>query len=157
MSDAKLAYNADRTRQSVRMQLSGELSQHLKLCTRLERNDYTLTAKSLGYLVAQDVGFVSTTENLKSWFRLAYFHTNDYNSRVYAYENDLRYQFYIPSFYGEGIRSYITLSYRVKRRWQFELKYGETIYFNQETIGRGTTEIKGNRRSDWKMQLQWKI
>lgn len=152
-----IAHNADRRRQSLRLQLQGELNQHLKLRTRMEQNNYSLSEKTSGYLVAQDVGFFSTNENFKSWFRLAYFHTDDYNSRVYAYENDLRYQFYIPSFYGEGIRSYITLNYRIHRRWQFELKYSETIYFNQESIGSGTTQIEGNRRSEWKAQVRWKI
>ncbi|MFV0521940.1 MAG: helix-hairpin-helix domain-containing protein [Mangrovibacterium sp.] len=153
----KITHNSERIRQSLRLQLSGQSSKHLLFRSRLEFNKYNHQENSSGLFLAQDIGFVSKKGSFKSWFRLAYFNTDDYNSRIYAYENDVRYQFYIPSFYGEGIRSYFTLNYRIQRRWQFEFKLASTLYLNDESIGSGLTAIDGKQRSEWKVQVRYSM
>jgi hypothetical protein len=40
--------------------------------------------------------------------RLQYFETDSYNSRIYAYENDVLYSYSIPAFYDKGFRYYFT-------------------------------------------------
>ena len=37
-------------------------------------------------------------------FRILYFETASYNSRLFAYENGVQHQFRIASFYGKGLR-----------------------------------------------------
>jgi hypothetical protein len=43
--------------------------------------------------------------------RLQYFETDDYNSRIYAYENDVLFYYSIPAFYDQGYRYYLNVNY----------------------------------------------
>lgn len=153
----KVIANTSQMRQTNRMVIDGWVFSRVHLRTRIDYTKVSFKEDSKGYFLSQDFGFTNRKENFKSWIRFAYFHTDDYESRIYAYENDLRYQFYIPSFYGEGFRYYLTVNYKFNQRWQLQVKYGETLYLNQENIGSGISEIEGNRRSEWKAQLLWSI
>lgn len=153
----KFLFDKEQQRQSCRLQLNAELSKHIALRSKIEGVKHEHQSTSVGIYLAQDLGYTSEKENFKLWFRLAYFNTDDYNSRIYAYENGLRYQFDIPSFYGEGFRSYLKASYKIKRRWLFECKLGTAFYPHVESIGSGLGKIEGNQRSEWKLQVKYAI
>ena len=94
--------------------------------------------------------------------RLQYFETSGFNTRIYAYENDVLYGSSIPAFSGKGFRWYINGRTNVSNffphytpRWKahVSLKYGLTKFKNAGKIGSGTDEIPGNLRSEVKFQL----
>lgn len=74
--------------------------------------------------------------------RLQYFEVDNYNSRVYAYEQDLLYQFSIPAFYGTGYKFYLNGRYKLNKSLSFWLRYG--ILWQQDET---TDEVK--------FQIQW--
>lgn len=86
-----------------------------------------------------------------------WFHTDDYDSRVYASECGLLYTFYTPSFYGKGFRYSAHLRYDLSKNFMFLAKFGQTVYQDRETIGSGNDEIPGNRKADLQMQLRIKF
>ena len=86
-----------------------------------------------------------------------WFHTDDYDSRVYASERGLLYTFYTPSFYGKGFRYSAHLRYDLSKNFMFLAKFGQTVYQDRETIGSGNDEIPGNRKADLQMQLRIKF
>ena len=86
-----------------------------------------------------------------------YFHTDDYDSRVYASEKGLLYTFYTPSFYGKGFRYSTHLRYDLSKTFLFLIKFGHTIYQDRETIGSGNDLIHGNKKADIQMQFRIKI
>ncbi len=86
-----------------------------------------------------------------------YFHTDDYDSRVYAYEKGLLYTFYTPSFYGRGFRFSAHLRYDFREWLMLIAKFGQTIYQDRDEIGSGNDLIRGNRKSDLQVQARLKF
>ena len=125
--------------------------------TRLQWSWYEHVGKEKGFLAYQDIVYVWNRIPLKSTFRFLIFDTDGYNSRIYTYENDLLYNYAIPSFANRGIRSYILLKYDLMKNLTFWIKYGITIYSDKSTISSGYTEIQGNKKSEIKLQLRWKF
>lgn len=143
----------------IRYNLSYTASDNITVRSRLERsfykNEYSGTRK--GFYLGQDVEFSMAKLPFRLYLRYALFDTDDYNSRVYAYENDLLYTFSIPSFYDKGSREYVMIRYSPSSHIDVWLKYAITQYTNRETVGTGPYEIDGNRKSEIKLQVLLKL
>jgi hypothetical protein len=121
--------------------------------------------------VGREEGFLIYTEGFyKNLFRTAdlnlrlqYFETNGYNSRLYAYENDLAYTFSIPFFYNTGFRYYANFNWQASLRrstvnrnpillkcW---FKWGQLLYPGKTIIGTGLEAINGHKKSEFKLQI----
>jgi hypothetical protein len=87
---------------------------------------------------------------------LAIFDAESYDVRLYSYERNLLNSFYMPSFYGKGMRLALSVKYNVSASLTLSAKAGHTRYFNRETIGSGTEFIDGNKRTDLYFYLRWK-
>jgi hypothetical protein len=87
--------------------------------------------------------------------RLQYFETDSYDSRIYAYENDVLYSYSIPPFSDKGFRYYVTFNYDLTKKISFWLRWAQTIYKDRKTVGSGLDEILGNKRSDLKIQARY--
>ncbi|MBP8156019.1 MAG: helix-hairpin-helix domain-containing protein, partial [Leadbetterella sp.] len=76
----------------------------LRLQTKLQYNGFGIenTSKSNGYALIQDIETKIKRCQIKG--RLAYFNTDSYDSRIYAYENDVLYAVSFPAYYGKGWR-----------------------------------------------------
>ncbi len=85
---------------------------------------------------------------LKMQYRLAWFKTDSYQSRIYAYENNVLYGYSFPSFMGEGWRTYLNLSWKPLNGLTCYLKGGFTVYPDREVIGSGVTKVEGNKLYD---------
>ena len=86
-----------------------------------------------------------------------YFHTDDYDSRIYASEKGLVYTFYTPSFYGSGFRYSAHIRCDLNKTFMFLVKFGQTAYRDRETIGSGNDLIEGNTKTDLQMQFRIKF
>lgn len=93
---------------------------------------------------------------LRATLTEAYFHTDDYDSRLYFYEPDLPYVFYSPAYYGKGIRSALTL-HGTWKMLCMSVKCGCTHYFDREEIGSGAQRIPHATKSDISLSLQAKF
>ncbi len=87
-----------------------------------------------------------------------YFHTTDFDSRIYQYEPTVTEMMYVPSYSGHGIRGTGVV------RWclygdllQFELKYGVTRYFDREVQGSGLQTIYSPVKNDVTMQARIRL
>ena len=94
---------------------------------------------------------------MSATFRYAIFDTDNYDSRIYAYENDLLYEFSIPSYFNRGFRTYLNLRYRINRNLTAEARISRTYLNNEDSIGSALDEINGNKRTDVKAQLRFKF
>lgn len=112
-----------------------------------------ITSKSQGILIYQDL-FWKGMSKLQLNLRAAYFNTDDYDSRIYAYENDVLYASSFPMYYDKGLRGYLNLRWRITRKWDLWTRYAVTHYSEREEIGSGLDRIEGNKRSDIKVQLR---
>ena len=89
--------------------------------------------------------------------RFAVFRTPSYNTRIYAYENDVLYSFSIPAYYGNGIRYYFTLRYNATRWLDVWVRWAQTYRSDVKVIGSGLDAIDGNKRSEIKVQMRVKF
>lgn len=83
-----------------------------------------------------------------------YFHTSDYDSRVYMYEQNVTGMMSIPSFYGHGVHGSGLVRYRFWHgRMRAELRYGVTRYFDRSTQGSSLQTIFSPVKNDVTLQL----
>jgi hypothetical protein len=137
--------------ENYRLHTSFKASQVITLRNRIE---FTTLTKGKGMLCYQDILFHPLKFPMGLSFRYAIFDTDTYDSRIYAYENDVLYSFSIPAYYFKGQRTYMTLHYRITRHFDFWLRYATTIYENRSSIGSGNDEISGNQKTDLTFQLR---
>jgi hypothetical protein len=144
-------------RQSWRTQLSYKFNGSITLRNRVELVWYNKkeTNAENGFLAFFDFIYKPLLKPYSGSFRLQYFETNGYNSRVYAYENDVLYSFSIPAFFDKGYRYYINLNYDLGKDLSIWLRCAQTVYPGKTNIGSGLDEIAGNRRSEIKLQAYW--
>jgi hypothetical protein len=110
-----------------------------------------------GFMMYQDVKFKAMFSKLSFSLRYTYFNTESYDSRIYAYENDVLYGYSIPSFYGKGKKIYLLLKYNIIKNTDLWIKLSETIYDDRDVIKSGWDEIEGNKLTELKIQLRYKF
>jgi len=120
-----------------------------------------------GYLFYQDIILKPQNSPISATGRVAFFDTDDFDSRIFAYENSVLYEFAIPSFFDQGVRYYINLRYRATRKMTLEFRFARTYYtrldlspdpnsiYFIESIGGSNEEIIGNSRTELKAQLRY--
>jgi len=110
-----------------------------------------------GYLAYQDVSYAPLSSRLSGNIRVAYFNTASYDSRIYAYEDDVLYNFTFGLYNGKGLRGYANLKYRLAKRVDLWGRYALYNYDNVETVGSGLDEIKGKMKSEMRIQLRYQF
>lgn len=89
--------------------------------------------------------------------RLAWFRTDDYDSRQYVYERDVLYAFSIPAYFDQGLRHYLLVQYGVSRRLDVWLRWGRTDYRGRDTVGSDLDEINKSHKTEVKAQARWRF
>ncbi|HUX94527.1 MAG TPA: hypothetical protein VMV47_02245 [Bacteroidales bacterium] len=77
-----------------------------------------------GVVMLQDINYRFGNIPLTLWVRFCLFNTNNWDTRIYIYENDLLYGFSIPPLYGNGSRNYLMVSWKIKDKAELRFKYG---------------------------------
>lgn len=110
-----------------------------------------------GFLSFFDIFFKPKKNKFTINARLQYFESDSYNSRLYAYENDVLYYYAVPVFYDNGARYYLNIKYNIRKSAGVWLKWGQTIYNNKTSIGSGLDEIEGNKKTEIRLLLSVSI
>ncbi len=101
-----------------------------------------------GYLTFFDIFFKPAIHKFGVNARLQYFESDSYNSRLYAYENDVLYYYAVPVFFDAGLRYYFNIKYNIAKFSSLWLKWAQSIYSNKTSVGSGLDEIAGNKKSE---------
>ena len=103
----------------------------------------------------------SSLSYTRQWLRLnagiGYFHTDNYDSRLYLYENGPLYTYSMTQFYGEGIRYWLMARAGIGKRLMLTAKIGVTDYFDRTVIGSSYQQVDGSSLTDLDLQVRWKI
>ena len=83
---------------------------------------------TFGYAIMQDVHYHFSAVPIVLQLRAEWFDAQNWNNRIYAYENDVLYAFNIPTTYGQGARWYLNARYKINPRFSLYFKVAETIY-----------------------------
>lgn len=129
------------------------------LRTRLQasflRDDDNL-AWQRGYVLSQDVQ-VQARRGLLLAARYALFDTDDYDTRQYIFEQDVLYAVSIPALYGQGTRVYALAQLTLNKHFTLWLRYADTRYRHQSTVGSGLELIQGAARSEATAQVRYRL
>lgn len=150
---------ADVRHQQVRVDGQYKLSSRWTMRNRVELSHYRKEGRSaeLGFMAYHDVIYKPLSARLSGNMRLAVFGIPSYNTRMYAYENDVLYGYSFPVYHNDGIRAYINARYRIDRQLDVWLRYAAFIYRGVDEVGSGLDVVAGNQRSDLKIQLRWRF
>ena len=162
---------------NIRLQLNKKVTKRLELRSRLEWSNFNIEKisneegliwydqkfqsfsdiKSNGFLAYQDVLYKPVNIPFSFTTRFAIFDVASYDARIYAFENDVSYQFSVPAYYNKGTRFYFNLKYRARRHLTLEARYAQTYWANQTEFSSGNNRIEGQTRSAVKVQVRWRF
>ena len=150
--------SVSRIKQEYRLQFTYSICEQLKSRTRTSYTRYMKKEKHEGgYLFYQDIMYSSLQTSLKAQFRFAYFDTDSYNTRIYAYENNVLYGYSFPALYDRGFRSYLNLNWKPFTLITLYLKAGLTYYPDKSTISSSLTQVNDNKLFDLSFQIRIKL
>lgn len=143
-------------RQQLRISGEYKISDLLRMRNRVELTYYEKEgeATELGWMAYQDVIVKPAAGRLSGNLRIAWFDTPGYNSRIYAFENDVLYAYSFPLYHNTGIRTYANVRYRLGRHIDLWGRFATFSYRGITEVGSGLDTIEGNRRSDVRLQLR---
>jgi hypothetical protein len=142
-------------RAGYRYHISYRLTERLSMQNRLEYVYVKSEGQdvSRGYLIYQDIEYRFRSLPAGIELRLAWFNTNDYNSRIYAYEQDLSSGYSFSPLYNRGYRTYLMLRYDIAPDLLLRFRVARTGFSGEDTVGSGYDAIEGNARTEVKLQL----
>ncbi|MFT3747818.1 MAG: helix-hairpin-helix domain-containing protein [Agriterribacter sp.] len=146
---------ANFSNRSWRTQINYQLNTVWSIRQRFELLWYTKENEDpeKGFLSFFDIFFKPKMNKLGMNARLQYFESDSYNSRLYAYENDVLFYYAVPVFYDKGVRYYLNIKYNILKSASVWIKWGQSIYSNKTSIGSGLDEITGNKKSEIRILL----
>lgn len=178
----------DQKRSYLRLHIANKISKTLELRNRFEVSSYTLDnpasdaplfsvnlldgesitsdvpgLRTTGFMMYQDIIYKPVNIPWSFSARYALFDTDDFASRIYAYENDLLYTFSVPAYFYRGTRTYLNVRYKGIRNLTLEARIaqtylaGRTANVDFETFGSGREEIEGRTRTEVKFQMKVKF
>lgn len=152
--DGILKYNEQQLINRLRLNFTHALTEQIAVKSRIEFSFYSKQGSENGFLVYQDVAFKPLQKPFSMNGRLTWFVTDGYNSRLYAYENDLLYSFSVPALYGKGIRAYFNLQQKLGSKFTLWLKCASTHQFGQTNDG---IEVDSSTKSEVKFQIRYQF
>jgi hypothetical protein len=117
------------------------VNDNLTLGTRIDFS-FVNPYASRGVMLFQEISYKFRKIPVTLWARYCLFKTDDWNSRIYTYENDLLNSYSIPALYGEGSRSYIMVKWEIAGFSELRVKYGITSSVPAGKLFENTEEIK---------------
>lgn len=147
-------------RQNLIANFEYALNRTFKVQSRVQLNtfQYQNASKSNGYALMQDIE--GNIKKLQLKGRIAYFNTQDYDTRVYAFENDVLYAVSFPAYYGKGFRTYLIARYGISRNLDLWIRIARTqIQPNEarDNIGSGNDELSVPHQTQAKLQVRYRF
>lgn len=133
-----------------------QASDHLSLKSRVQSSNFSIDkSKTSGIAFIQDFNFRVQDWSFSS--RVAFFDTEGGENRQYAYERDVLYSFSIPAYSGRGVRNYLLVQYKIGRKIDIWTRIARTTYYDRYVIGNSLETIDGDKQTELKLQLRYKL
>ena len=111
--------------------------------------------QSMGWMASGSAGY--THHWLRLTGNIGYFHTDDYDSRVYAYEQGVMYAYSYLSFEGEGLRCSVSARASLGSGLTLVAHLSTTKYFDRDHISSSYQQIDHSSKTDLALQLRWRF
>lgn len=118
-------------KQSLRVYAKYNLSEKLRMASRVEWSEsgFSGMISSFGYLLYQDISY-HLPFGSSFYVRYAQFDIEEYDARIYAYENDVLYAYSMPAYYGNGQKIYLMIRQKIGENITIWLRYANTTPFD---------------------------
>lgn len=141
--------------QRLRLHFGYKISKEWEIRDRVEFSFFKdVNNSSPGLMMYQDVIYRPIAKAFSFNARYAIFDVSSFDARIYAYENDLLYEFYIPFFFNKGSRFYVNTRWRIMKNYTWEFRVGRTFFQNVDGISSGNNFINGRTITELKTQLR---
>ncbi len=145
-------------RNSFRFNISYSVFDFLVFKNRFETLFYKKAGLAeKGILIYQDIIYRPANFPLSASFRYALFATDGWDSRIYAYENDVLYAFSVPAYYDKGQRIYLMLKLDAFRNLDLWLRVARTVFRDKTSIGSSADRINSNHKTEIKLQAKIRL
>jgi hypothetical protein len=154
------------TRLNWRTQINYRLNRTIELRSRVETVWYASNLqqqKETGFLFYTDVHVKPAFRPFFFNARIQYIETDGYNSRIYAWENTVLYNFSIPPLFNKALRYIINVNYRLMPRFTkqhpqkfnclFSLSYAQAVYPTEMAVEATKSAIEAYNKADIKLQV----
>lgn len=108
-----------------------------------------------GFMILQDVKFGHHRWRITT--RVALFDTENYENRLYAFENNVLWTFSIPALSGQGMRYYLVGQYAISPKLTAYCRFARTSFTDRETISSGLQMINGPQQTETTFLLRYKL
>ena len=139
------------------MESSNKITPLFTLRNRIELTEYLKETqkKELGWMIYQDIIYDPMNSRFSGNMRIARFETPGFNTRIYAYENDVLFSYSVPAYQNKGLRFYVNGRYGFTRKMDIWVRYSLSKYRDLNEVGSGLDQISGSRRSEIKVQFRY--
>ena len=141
-------------RHQLRLDFSQDVNSLIKMHYRLELHNVKVSEWKRGYLFFVDFILQSPEKPYSISTRFALFNTDNFDTRIYAYERDVYFSYSIRPYFYQGQKIYLNLKWRMKRFFTFSFRFSHVSYPYLQSIGSGNDEINRNNRSEITFQLR---
>lgn len=145
----------NRTEQRIRLLLNYNSLFNLSLKTQFDGISVAYKEKDRGWMLSEQAVYAWRWLQLSA--NVAYFHTDNYESRLYLYERSLLYDFSSLMLYGKGLRYALMTRADISKHLMLIAKIGVTDYFDRSVISSGLQQINGSSMTDVDIQIMWKL
>jgi hypothetical protein len=159
LSEEAIQETVETFQTNYRFNLIYKLNNAIRLRSRVDVTEFKLgSTTTRGFMIYQDINYTPSLGKLSFNFRYGIFNAEDFNSRIYAFENNVPYAYFIPAFSNKGTRTYITINYSFNRHFEMWFRVAQTWYSNLAVISEGTlNQIDANHRTDFAIQARYKF
>jgi len=147
----------------TRFQIEYQPHKKIKLRHRIEKNwtsyekneGVEIDKKRLysGILHYQDIHY-QLTHQITTSYRIVFFNTDGYDSRMYEFERDVPGILTNQMLYGKGSRWYIFTRWKINPMLSLSLKYSSTHYYDTNHIGSQADQIVGDQVNTINFQVE---
>ena len=88
---------------------------------------------------------------------MRYFHTDDSESSIYAYEQGTLYGYSFASYYGEGIKYSFTARADIGSHLMVIARLSTADYFDRDHISNGYQRIDRSSKTDLELQVRCRL
>jgi hypothetical protein len=142
----------------LRIHFEKQLSRQTKVRTRLAVSSLSKENEepTFGTLLYHDLQWKSKKHSTSITWRVAFFRTDRYENRLYAYENDVLYTFSIPAYHGDGVKSFFLIKLPLGKTLDIRTKVG-ILSTNESSFHRFEYTEQNALQLELKCQIKWKF
>lgn len=134
------------------LEFVSQLSNFLRLRMRIDKKIISSGPKTRGLLFFQDMSYHSAGK-LRLYGRISYYDTEDYDSRVYQFENDIPGVMTSKMLYGLGNHIYVCAIYKITKSIELSLKYSESRPDIRHSSEFGESREQSDKIGSYSVQL----